>query len=388
MSAQECTALAVAGGRVVVAGRFSGSGTGQFDVGGDQVVALTSKGTSDFFVARVIPDAGAVFGQVYNDWNTDGQNNDEMAALAGWTVNLLDSSGNPLQTTTTDKCGGYSFHYLAPGTYKVVEVAPTGWTPTEGAAGIPVTLAAGQMLTGNDFGNNYASIPSTTKTYNGPSNVKIKKNAATAVDITVPDSFIIGDVDFKVKMTAPDVNQVNLILSAPDGTKRFMRYDRSLPAAGSLDVTLSDNESLMRLVDVAGPYVGTYRSQYLLSGFDGMNAKGTWHLSVNLGAGATVVSCSLVFRAAPAAGAAPAMAQMASPGFVSVSVPLMAPATTTPSTATTETGALVGPVPTTLDAQAVDQSLPGLVDPGTTRLKKKTGPGMIDLDSTGDSLAL
>ena len=118
--------VAVAGGQVFIAGRYSG--TAQFDTGGSQAVTMTSQGVCDAFIAQVIPDTGAIFGQVYNDFNKDSVNNDEMAALAGWTVNLLDSGGNHVQTTTTDVRGGYSFHGVSPGTYTVREVSQRAGT--------------------------------------------------------------------------------------------------------------------------------------------------------------------------------------------------------------------------------------------------------------------
>ncbi len=44
-----------------------------------------------------------------------------------WTLELLDSSGNVLQTTTTNASGQYSFGQLAPGTYAIRELAPNGF---------------------------------------------------------------------------------------------------------------------------------------------------------------------------------------------------------------------------------------------------------------------
>jgi hypothetical protein len=51
-------------------------------------------------------------------------------AVAGWTVQLLDSSNNVIAVTVTGPRGMYQFQGLAPGTYHVREVAWTGWYQT------------------------------------------------------------------------------------------------------------------------------------------------------------------------------------------------------------------------------------------------------------------
>jgi len=74
----------------------------------------------------------------------------------GVTVTLLDSSGNVVQTTTTDANGEFTFTGLAPGDYVVQVTLPTGSLST------PATVQAGQTttLTGeldvdcNDVNNN------------------------------------------------------------------------------------------------------------------------------------------------------------------------------------------------------------------------------------------
>ena len=46
----------------------------------------------------------------------------EPGELQGWTVELLDSTGNILATTTSAADGSYSFADVAPGTYKIEEI--------------------------------------------------------------------------------------------------------------------------------------------------------------------------------------------------------------------------------------------------------------------------
>ncbi|MBX3411676.1 MAG: hypothetical protein KF708_03070 [Pirellulales bacterium] len=74
-----------------------------------------------------IPPA-SLSGKVYVDHNNNGQINSGEPGIAGVTLHLLDSNGNPTGlTTVTDASGNYSFQNLQPGTYSVVEVHPTGY---------------------------------------------------------------------------------------------------------------------------------------------------------------------------------------------------------------------------------------------------------------------
>ncbi len=85
-------------------------------------------------------------------------------ALSGVTVNLLNSSGNVIQTTTTNSAGAYSFSGLLPNTsYGVQEIVPTGYMFHEEDAGsvggstatntqiTQVTLGDGVAATGYNF---------------------------------------------------------------------------------------------------------------------------------------------------------------------------------------------------------------------------------------------
>ncbi len=66
--------------------------------------------------------------------------------LSGVTVNLLDSNGNILKTTTTNAQGAYSFSGLMPGeTYGVDEVLPAGYMNHAASAG-----SAGGTVAGDD----------------------------------------------------------------------------------------------------------------------------------------------------------------------------------------------------------------------------------------------
>ncbi len=67
---------------------------------------------------------------VWNDLNGNGVQDAGEPGISGVTVNLLNSAGTVIATTTTNATGGYSFPNVAPGTYSVTFSTPAGYTPT------------------------------------------------------------------------------------------------------------------------------------------------------------------------------------------------------------------------------------------------------------------
>ncbi len=72
-----------------------------------------------------------VNGSVYNDQDGNGLRGAGEPGLAGWTVDLEDSSGNVLASALTDSNGNYSFTGVGGGTYEVAQVVPTNWVQTQ-----------------------------------------------------------------------------------------------------------------------------------------------------------------------------------------------------------------------------------------------------------------
>ncbi len=111
---------------------------------------------SDTATVEAVP-SGAISGTVWADTNNDDIGD---APIAGVTVELLDSLGNVVATTTTLVDGSYSFTNILPGDYQVRETQPAGYDLVSDKDGgnldligdvTPITVTAGATNSGNDF---------------------------------------------------------------------------------------------------------------------------------------------------------------------------------------------------------------------------------------------
>src|SRR6185436_6369427 len=126
-------------------------------------------GDDDFFKidqvridASCTPLTGSIGDRVWYDTDGDGVQDSGEPGLGGTTVELLNSGGTVIATTTTDSNGNYTFANLAAGSYTVRVVSSTlpagGLGPTYDldGTGTPhtaaVTLTAGQNRADVDFG--------------------------------------------------------------------------------------------------------------------------------------------------------------------------------------------------------------------------------------------
>jgi hypothetical protein len=118
-------------------------------------------GATDTDTADLLPEVertGAVYGTKFNDENGNGLWDNVESGMAGWTITLT-GSGVPVSTTTGSD-GTYSFTNLAPGDYTVSETGQAGWTQTCPASPgtYSVQVAAGQGVSGRDFGNTQSTV--------------------------------------------------------------------------------------------------------------------------------------------------------------------------------------------------------------------------------------
>ncbi len=73
---------------------------------------------------------GEVHGQIFDDLNKDGIEENGDNGLTGWSISLLNSADKIVSTATTSFNGYYAFYNVAPGTYHVQESLPSGWSQT------------------------------------------------------------------------------------------------------------------------------------------------------------------------------------------------------------------------------------------------------------------
>ncbi len=102
---------------------------------------------------------GSIHGQKFEDIDGDGIRDPGEPGLDGWTIELVNAAtGQVVDTQVTMTMNGepgwYWFDDVAAGDYIVREVLQPGWVATLPASGEqPVTVSAGEIIDGIDFGN-------------------------------------------------------------------------------------------------------------------------------------------------------------------------------------------------------------------------------------------
>ncbi|HUY89519.1 MAG TPA: SdrD B-like domain-containing protein [Pirellulales bacterium] len=123
-------------------------------------IALTSGQNGqnyDFCVVQPIDISGEVVVDAYGGCDTNPAN----PSLAGVTIQLFDSSGTLLATTTTDANGQYRFQGYRPGTYTVHELTPNGdfagasHVGSAGGTSVDVNTLGSIALTSGQSGQRY-----------------------------------------------------------------------------------------------------------------------------------------------------------------------------------------------------------------------------------------
>ena len=113
----------------------------------------------------VAPTTGSVAGVVFKDTDADGVRDSGEAGFSGVRV-FIDADNDGLFDTgernvLTDSGGNWRFAGLAPGSYRIRRVVPSGWRSTSPASGAhSVTIQVGVNQTGKNFGLTQATIVS------------------------------------------------------------------------------------------------------------------------------------------------------------------------------------------------------------------------------------
>jgi len=186
-------------------------------------------------------------GMKFHDLNGNGVNDAE-PGLEGWTINLTgtDGMGNSVSvSTTTDANGHYSFS-VPPGTYTVSEVLPSGWTQSYPASGsYTMTLASGDVDSGNDFGNFRNATKNGMKFHDLNGN-GVNDGEPGLSGWTINLSGTDGRGNPVSASTTTDGNG-NYSFSVPPGTYTVNEvlpsgWTQSYPASGSYTVTLASGD--------------------------------------------------------------------------------------------------------------------------------------------------
>ena len=207
-----------------------------------QAISSTNPSGLDFGNFQLV----TVTGEVYNDLNGNGNLDPGEPGLQGWTVNLLDPSGNTVATTTSDANGNYEFDNLFPGTFTIEEVLQSGWTQTQPVNPdyYTITTQSGMNETGLNFGNFSRRDLSLAQVYNDLNGdgsndggtdpglsgwtVTLKTLAGDTVATTTSDSQ--GDYSFTIASPAPIPSSRRCKPAGPSPSRPASSTPRPSPA--------------------------------------------------------------------------------------------------------------------------------------------------------------
>ena len=96
------------------------------------------------------PEPASISGIKYNDLNYNGILDPSEQGLAGWTIDLLDSAGEIVDSQVTDDDGEYTFSGIDPGSYRVAEQLQDAWEQTS-PGGVQLLDLAIHPVTGDAY---------------------------------------------------------------------------------------------------------------------------------------------------------------------------------------------------------------------------------------------
>jgi subtilisin family serine protease len=132
--------------------------------------------------------------------------------------------------------------------------------------------------------------------------------------ITIAKDMTIQDLNVKVNASHTYAGDVRMTLVGPDGT-RVVLFNRRGGSGDNLTNTVFDDEGSESIYEGTAPFAGSFKPEYVLSTFDGKNAKGTWQLIVEdvaLFDSGRLNSWSLTIKGATSASTRSATSQAAS----------------------------------------------------------------------------
>lgn len=119
------------------------------------------------------------------------------------------------------------------------------------------------------------------RTYSNVDEVAIAPRGQGVVTsaINVPDGGLVLDVDIAVLIEHTYVGDLVLVLTAPSG-ENVVLANRVRGSADDYNRTVFDDEAASFISSASGDALGTFRPTQPLAEFDGIEAAGTWELSV------------------------------------------------------------------------------------------------------------
>lgn len=177
-------------------------------------------GTATVDIGSVERNYASISGKKFNDLNKNGVMDDGELGIPGWTMFLdLNLSGQldaAEPTAITNEFGDYAFRLLDPGTYKVSEVSPAGWTRThegtvyagnveQGIGGVTGITAVHELALSPDPDGKHAYAIN-----NDPSGAD--KITTFSRDATT------GALTFVAELTAAGLEGEGHVAVSPDGT--------------------------------------------------------------------------------------------------------------------------------------------------------------------------
>ena len=196
---------------------------------------------------------GSISGVKFNDKNASGFRDAGEPGLSGWTIYLdLDKDDHWDNVSTpgyivepfdvTDSSGGYSFSDLAPGDYRVSEVAQDGWIQSCPATSFyDETLVSGQIASNLDFGNRVVSGLSVGGKKTNETGIAVKGWNITLTGITLDGAAVslkaTTAVDGSYSFTSLSAGRYTVAEESKAG------WEVVGPASYTLDLTASKSDA-------------------------------------------------------------------------------------------------------------------------------------------------
>lgn len=105
------------------------------------------------------------------------------------------------------------------------------------------------------------------------------ETTTTISELTIAESFVITDLNVRVDITHPWIDDINIVLESPEGTLVELSSDNG-GDFNNYTGTVLDDEGDTFITAGTPPFTGCFIPEELLAAFDGENAQGTWKLRV------------------------------------------------------------------------------------------------------------